>query len=102
MRRRAREAVRIIADLPPITPATVRPCSSCAAHFRIASLDRSADIARHNVECAASGERSYVGYAPYRTLEQSQIARDMSLSKRLEKLRAMGFMIATDGEVIEQ
>lgn len=69
-------------------------CSSCFRHFRLKNLTSTAAIARHNIECAETGERSYVGHAPYRSLEQEQANRDIALLLRIDRMRARGLAVA--------
>ncbi|MFI5229940.1 MAG: hypothetical protein ACHQWU_12785 [Gemmatimonadales bacterium] len=67
----------------------ISSCSACGA------LATTAAVARHNLECAETGERSYCGHAPHHSLEQTRLDRERALVARIESLAERGFLVAS-------
>jgi hypothetical protein len=73
---------------------TTDRCSACQRHLGIARLSSQPEIARHNIECAATGERSYPGHTPYASLEQARIDRERALVERIAGMPARGLPVS--------
>jgi len=65
-------------------------CSACRVQ-----IDHPADVARHNIECAATGERSYPGHRYYQAIPTLRETLSVDAERLRGIYRANG--IAVDG-----
>lgn len=80
-----------------MTPAPQLPehhCSACHVH-----IDHTSDVARHNLECAATGERSYPGHHYYQAVPTLRQVISDDAEQIRERLRKNGVRVDSQSPV---